>query len=82
MAKKAYLSAIVDLHDKTIVSCVPGHSNNNLLVFQTLQLALEAAPNAKPLLHSDRGFQYTSLQFRKCWTQRGLCKACHEWGDA
>ncbi|TCZ73179.1 hypothetical protein E0485_21385 [Paenibacillus albiflavus] len=31
--QKAYLSAILDLHDKTIVSYVLGHSNNNPLVF-------------------------------------------------
>ena len=63
--KKAYLSAILDLHDKTIVSYVLGHSNNNPLVFQTLELALQAAPEGTPMLHSDRGFQYTSLRFKE-----------------
>lgn len=62
---KAYLSAILDLHDKTIVSYVMGHSNNNPLVFQTLKMALEAAQGSKPMLHSDRGFQYTSLKFKE-----------------
>ncbi|MDT2259975.1 hypothetical protein P7H06_11145 [Paenibacillus larvae] len=32
---KAYLSAILDLSDKSIVSFVVGHSNNNELVFKT-----------------------------------------------
>ena len=63
--QKAYLSAILDLYDKSIVSYVLGHSNNNPLVFQTLESALKAAPNAKPLLHSDRGFQNTSLRFKE-----------------
>jgi putative transposase len=63
--QKAYLSAILDLHDKSVVSYVLGHSNNNPLVFKTLELALEAAPKCKPLLHSDRGFQYTSLRFKE-----------------
>lgn len=63
--QKAYLSAILDLHDKTIVSYVLGHSNNNPLVFQTLELALQTNPGSMPLLHSDRGFQYTSLTFKK-----------------
>jgi transposase InsO family protein len=63
--QKAYLSAILDLHDNTIVSYVLGHSNNNNLVFQTLKLALQAAPGSTPMLHSDRGFQYTSLTFKK-----------------
>jgi len=63
--QKAYLSAILDLHDKSVVSYVLGHSNNNPLVFKTLELALEAAPKSEPLLHSDRGFQYTSLRFKE-----------------
>lgn len=63
--QKAYLSAILDLHDNAIVSYVIGHSNNNSLVFQTLKLALKAAPDSSPLLHSDRGFQYTSRHFKK-----------------
>lgn len=63
--QKAYLSAILDLHDKSIVSYVLGHSNNNPLVFKTLKLALKAAPRSKALLHSDRGFQYTSLSFKR-----------------
>ncbi|MBB3114804.1 transposase InsO family protein [Paenibacillus phyllosphaerae] len=62
--QKAYLSAILDLHDKSIVAYVLGRSNNNPLVFQTLKLALQAAPGSRPMLHSDRGFQYTSLDFK------------------
>lgn len=56
-SKKAYLSAILDLHDKSIVGYVFGHSNNNDLVFKTLDMALEASPGASPIIHSDRGFQ-------------------------
>lgn len=63
--QKAYLSAILDIHSNTIVSCVIGHSNNNKLVFETLDQALEATPGATPMLHSDRGFQYTSSAFKK-----------------
>lgn len=63
--QKAYLSAILDLHDNTIVSYVLGHFNNNSLVFQTVKLALQAVPGSTPMLHSDRGFQYTSLSFKK-----------------
>lgn len=62
---EAYLSAILDLHEGMVVSYVMGKSNNNALVFKTLNQALEVASNARPLLHSDRGFQYTSHQFRR-----------------
>lgn len=63
--QKAYLSAILDLHSNTIISSVIGHSNNNKLVFETLDRALDAVPGATPMLHSDRGFQYTSLEFKR-----------------
>lgn len=61
---KAYLSAILDLGDNSIVSYVLGKSNNNKLVFDTLDRAVEANPTAKPLFHSDRGFQYTCKTFK------------------
>jgi putative transposase len=62
--KKAYLSAILDLGDRSIVSYVLGHSNNNQLVFETFDLAVTANPDAKPLFHSDIGFQYTNRVFK------------------
>ncbi|MFC6233189.1 DDE-type integrase/transposase/recombinase [Paenibacillus allorhizosphaerae] len=58
--QKTYLSAILDLHDKPIDSYVLRRSNNNPLVFQTLKLAVQAAPESSPMLHSDRGYQYTN----------------------
>lgn len=73
--QKAYLSAILDLHDKSIVSFVLGHSNNNPLVFQTLEQALQAAPGSKPMLHSDRGFQYTSLEFKRILDKNELSQS-------
>lgn len=62
--QKAYLSAILDLNDKSIVSYLLGHSNNNQLVFETFDKAVSANSDAKPLFHSDRGFQYTTRQFK------------------
>ena len=57
LSSKAYLSAILDLGDKSIVSFILGHSNNNELVFKTFDLAHHKYPNAKPIFHSDRGYQ-------------------------
>lgn len=62
---KAYLSAILDLADKSIVSFEIGHSNNNDLVFKTFDIAHKKYPDAKPLFHSDRGYQYTSKKFKE-----------------
>ena len=61
---KAYLSAILDLGDNSIISYALGKSNNNKLVFDTLDKAIEANPTATPLFHSDRGFQYTCKTFK------------------
>ena len=62
--EKAYLSAILDLKGRDIVSFAVGKSNNNQLVFETFDLAIQKYPNAHPLFHSDRGFQYTSKAFK------------------
>ncbi len=60
---KIYLSAILDLYDRRIVSYRIGDSNNNSLVYATFDEAVKANPDAHPLFHSDRGFQYTSKGF-------------------
>ena len=62
--EKAYLSAILDLKGRDIVSFAIGKSNNNQLVFETFDLAIQKYPDAHPLFHSDRGFQYTSKVFK------------------
>ncbi|MGG1664635.1 IS3 family transposase [Brevibacillus sp. NRS-1366] len=75
LQSKAYLSAILDLSDKSIVSFVIGHSNNNELVFRTFDIAHRAYPNAKPIFHSDRGFQYTNKMFKKKLDDTGMTQS-------
>lgn len=66
VSKKAYLSAIYDLYDGSVVSYVLGHRNNNRLVFKTMDLATTPLGGGEhPLIHSDRGFQYTSHGFKR-----------------
>jgi transposase InsO family protein len=60
---KIYLSAILDLYDRRIVAYAIGDHNDNRLVFDTLDAAAASNPQAHPLFHSDRGFQYTSRSF-------------------
>lgn len=62
---KVYLSAILDLYDRRIVSYVIRASNNNTLVFDTFDEAVKKEPNAHPIFHSDRGYQYTSRTFHQ-----------------
>jgi putative transposase len=73
--KKAYLSAILDLYDNSIVAYVIGHRNDNPLVFNTLDLALKLNPGASPMIHSDRGFQYTSYGFKKRLDKAGMTQS-------
>ncbi|SUM37551.1 transposase [Mammaliicoccus fleurettii] len=62
---KIYLSAIYDLGSKTILSYELSSSNNNQLVFNTLEKAVKQVKNTKGIIfHSDRGFQYTSRSFK------------------
>jgi len=75
LQSKAYFSAILDLSDKSIVSFVLGHSNNNDLVFRTFDLAHGTYPEAKPLFHSDRGFQYTNKAFKKKLDDVGMTQS-------
>jgi transposase InsO family protein len=43
-----------------------GHSNNNSLVFKTIKSAIQSLQlGEQPLIHSDRGFQYTSKEFKR-----------------
>ena len=60
---KIYLSAILDLYDRRIVAYKIGDRNDNPLVMNTFDEAVTVEPEAHPLFHSDRGFQYTSKQF-------------------
>ena len=60
---KVYLSAILDLYDRRIVSFKISDHNDNPLVMDTFDGAVRQEPDAHPLVHSDRGFQYTSAQF-------------------
>ena len=73
--RKVYLSAILDLYDRRIVAYVIGDSNNNPLVFETLDKAIEANPDAHPIFHSDRGFQYTSKAFHTKLVDQGMIQS-------
>lgn len=62
---KAYLCAVRDLYDGKIISYSLGHRNNNNLVFKTIDAAIDSLKTGEtPLIHSDRGAQYTSISFK------------------
>lgn len=71
-SQKLYLSAILDLYDRTPVAYVVSRRNDNKLVFDTYDKAIKANPDAKPLFHSDRGFQYTNRVFQAKLSRQGM----------
>jgi transposase InsO family protein len=68
-----YLSAILDLYSRKIVGWAMGQRNDTLLVLKALAMALlHRNPPANLLLHSDRGVQYASLDYRQALSRAGL----------
>ena len=73
--KKLYLSAILDLYDRRIVAYKIEDSNNNHLVFSTFDEAIRQNPDAHPIFHSDRGFQYTNKIFHQKLVDAGMIQS-------
>ena len=79
--RKVYLSAILDLYDRRIVSFVISDRNDNPLVMGTFDSAVAKEPDAHPLFHSDRGFQYTiamfSTRLKKHHMKQSMSRVAH-----
>lgn len=63
------------MYDRRIVSYIIRDSNNNALVFDTFDAAINANPHAHPLFHSDRGFQYTNRTFHAKLEAAGIIQS-------
>ena len=72
---KLYLSAILDLYDLSPVAWVVSGRNDNKLVLDTFEQAIRNNPDAKPIFHSDRGFQYTSKIFQSKLQTQGMTQS-------
>ncbi len=72
VVKKLYLSAILDLYDRRIVAFNIGDRNNNELVFLNFDEAIAINPDAHPIFHSDRGYQYTSMSCQTLAKERWI----------
>ncbi|MFC9091038.1 IS3 family transposase [Nocardiopsis dassonvillei] len=63
---KVYLSPVMDLFDRQIISYTAGLSPNLELTNASLRAALETlAPGQRPLVHSDQGFQYQHASWQR-----------------
>ena len=72
---KLYLSVILDLYDLSTVAWVVSRRNDNKLVLDTFAQAIQNNPEAKPIFHSDRGFQYTSKIFQNKLREQGMTQS-------
>ena len=72
---KLYLSVILDLYDLSTVAWVVSRRNDNKLVLDTFAQAVQNNPDAKPIFHSDRGFQYTSKIFQNKLREQGMTQS-------
>ncbi|WP_442896818.1 DDE-type integrase/transposase/recombinase [Enterococcus sp. JM9B] len=63
---------MLDLADRRIVSFIISDRNDNKLAFDTFDEAIRLEPEAHPLFHSDRGFQYTSKNMRTKIKNQGM----------
>jgi transposase InsO family protein len=74
-SRKLYLSPIMDLYDNSIIEYELSFKNNNQLVFKMFDRATNKYPKAKPIFHSDRGFQYTSNIFKSKIEEAGMIQS-------
>ena len=72
---KVYLSAILDLCDRRIVAVAIRDTNDNALVYEMFDRAVAENPDAHPLFHSDRGFQYTTQVFHDKLSAAGMTQS-------
>ena len=71
--KRLYLSTIIDLYDRHVVTYKISKYNNNKLVVDTLNEAISKEKDVNGLiLHSDQGFQYTSNEYKAICESNGI----------
>ncbi|WP_268833984.1 IS3 family transposase [Spiroplasma platyhelix] len=73
--KYLYLSTIIDLYNREIIAYKISEENNIKLVIETLKSALLLTNKEKLnglILHSNQGFQYTSIQYKNVCKSYGL----------
>ena len=70
---RAYLSTIIDLYDRKVVSYKISKFNNINLVIDTLNDAITKRKDVHGLIiHSDQGFQYTSYEYKAICESNGI----------
>ncbi|MFC9091049.1 IS3 family transposase [Nocardiopsis dassonvillei] len=80
--RKVYLSPVMDLFDRQVISYTAGLSPNLELTNASLREALETlAPGQRPLVHSDQGFQYQHMSWRRLLAGAGCIQSMSRKGN-
>lgn len=80
--RKLYLSPIMDLFDRQIISYAVGLSPNLELTNNSLRDALTTLePGQQPLVHSDQGFQYQHASWRRLLQDAGATQSMSRKGN-
>ncbi|WP_230624720.1 DDE-type integrase/transposase/recombinase [Lactobacillus helveticus] len=66
---------IFDLYDRYPVGYAISKHNDTALVQSAYEQAIKAYPNAYPLFHSDRGFQFTRAPFQNQLKKQGMIQS-------
>ncbi len=81
-AGKLYLSPIIDVHNREIVSYVISKNPNFKQVTDMLDIAFKKHKNLKGLIfHSDQGWQYQMKQYRDKLSKRGIKQSMSRKGN-
>ena len=74
--RKVYLSPVMDLFDRQIIGYTTGLSPNLQLTNTSLRQALTTLRSGDaPIVHSDQGFQYQHLSWRRILTEAGCVQS-------
>ena len=76
-----YLCVWIDLFSRAVVGWSISNSLASGFVCDALMNALASHPGARPLVHSDRGIQYASVEFRRLLWRQKLRQSMSKKGD-
>ena len=70
---KLYLCVVLDLYSKLVVGWSMHHRQDRRMVMRAVEMAVWQKQGAHaPILHSDRGSQFTSGDYQRCLKKHGL----------
>ena len=70
--KKIYMCATLDLYDRSILSYSFSEKPNTNLVLEVLHNSFNKSINHKSILHTDRGSQFTSFEYKEALERLGI----------